>query len=280
MIEGKMQIAGIEKTGYENINVTSIKMDFIRLNPQQPKRQYVKTTLDQLSETIKVYGVKKPVYIKRMSSSYYELVTGEKVFRAAAMAGLKEIPSIVVTDDEEAALLTLTEVLNDEELNYIEEAEYYQELLTKYNSTQEELARKIGKSQSTIANKIRLLKLPPLVKKILIDNNLTERHARALLKLSDEQLQLKVLKFVCDKNLNVKKTEELIKRAIQKFVNQNDAKVRDKSYGAVKNMKTFVSTVKNAIDLMKRSGVDVKAAKIDRGKYVEFIIRVPKDSEQ
>ena len=153
-----------------------------------------------------------------MSSSYYELVTGEKFFRAAAMAGIKEIPSIVITDDEEAALLALSEVLNDEELNYIEEAEYYQEVLTKYNSTQEELARKIGKSQSTIANKIRLLKLSSLVKKILIENNLTERHARALLKLSDEQLQLKVLKFVCEKNLNVKKTEELIKRAIQSML--------------------------------------------------------------
>lgn len=279
MIEGKVQFAGIDKSVYENMNITSVKMDFIRLNPQQPKRQYAKTVIEQLSETIKVYGVKKPVYIKRMSSSYYELVTGEKFFRAAAMAGIKEIPSIVITDDEEAALLALSEVLNDEELNYIEEAEYYQEVLTKYNSTQEELARKIGKSQSTIANKIRLLKLSSLVKKILIENNLTERHARALLKLSDEQLQLKVLKFVCEKNLNVKKTEELIKRAIQKYVNQNDARIREKSCGSVKNMKTFVSTIKNAIDLMKRSGVDVKAARIDRGKYVEFIVRVPKETE-
>ena len=159
----------------------------------------------------------------------------------------------------------------------MEEAEGYNNLINDHGFTQEELAQKIGKSQSTIANKIRLLRLPPMVKKILSDNNLTERHARALLKLHDEQLQLKVLKHICEKGLNVKKTEELVERAIEKFSRQEKDKAPVKKFTrAIKDIRIFVNTIKQAIDLMKKSGVNAKAAQLDRGEYVEFIIRVPK----
>jgi len=159
----------------------------------------------------------------------------------------------------------------------MEEAEGYNNLINDHGFTQEELARKIGKSQSTIANKIRLLKLPPLVKKILHDNNLTERHARALLKLHDEQLQLKVLKHVCEKGLNVKKTEDLVERAIEKYTRkQNEKKNKPQLTKAIKDIRIFVNTIKQAIELMRKSGVEAKAAQFDRGTYYEFIVRVPK----
>ena len=173
--------------------------------------------------------------------------------------------------------MALIENLQREDLSYMEEAEGYNNLISDHGFTQEELATKIGKSQSTIANKIRLLKLPPLVKKILADNSLTERHARALLKLHDEQLQLKVLKNVCEKGLNVKKTEDLVERAIDRFTKQeNEKKNKGKFTRAIKDIRIFVNTIKQSIELMKKSGVDAKAAQFDRGSYVEFIVRIPK----
>jgi ParB family chromosome partitioning protein len=162
----------------------------------------------------------------------------------------------------------------------MEEAEGYNNLISEHGFTQEELAQKIGKSQSTIANKIRLLKLPPLVKKILSDNNLTERHARALLKLHDEQLQLKVLKRVSEKGMNVKKTEELVEKAIERYSKspeeQRENAPEKKFTKAIRDIRIFVNTIRQAIDLMKKSGVNAKAAQLDRGEYLEFIIRIPK----
>ena len=116
-----------------------------------------------------------------------------------------------------------------------------------------------------------------MVKKILSDNNLTERHARALLKLHDEQLQLKVLKHVCERGMNVKKTEELVERAIEKCLKRGKDKLPEKKFTkAIKDIRIFVNTIRQAIDLMKKSGVNARAAQIDRGEYIEFIIRVPK----
>lgn len=277
MLEGRVQIARVEKK--EDLkNITYVKIENIRPNPYQPRKQFNKISLEELCESIKQYGVIQPINVRKISAKMYELVAGERRLRAATMAGLKEIPAIVVDiNDNDSAVMALIENLQREDLSYMEEAEGYNNLINEHGFTQEELAAKIGKSQSTIANKIRLLKLPPLVKKILADNNLTERHARALLKLHDEQLQLKVLKTVCEKGLNVKKTEELVERAIEKYTRQeNEKKNKAKYTRAIKDIRIFVNTIKQSIELMKKSGVDAKAAQFDRGTYVEFIVRIPK----
>lgn len=277
MLENRLNIAGTEKKE-EQRNISYINIDSIRPNPYQPRKQFNKAALEELCESIKQYGVIQPINIRKISANSYELVAGERRLRAATMAGLKEIPAIVVDiDDNDSAVIALIENLQREDLSYMEEAEGYSNLINEHNFTQEELAKKIGKSQSTIANKIRLLKLPPLVKKILSDNNLTERHARALLKLHDEQLQLKVLKHVSEKGLNVKKTEELVERAIEKYTReQRDGGSERKVTKAIKDIRIFVNTIRQAIDLMKKSGVNAKAAQLDRGEYIEFIVRIPK----
>ena len=265
-----------KETEYKNI--TYIPVEFIRPNPYQPRKQFNKVALEELSESIKQYGVLQPINVRKISINTYELVAGERRLRAATMAGLKEMPSILVNiDDDDSAVIALIENLQREDLSYMEEAEGYNNLLTDHGFTQEELAHKIGKSQSTIANKIRLLKLPPLVKKILADNNLTERHARALLKLHDEQLQLKVLKYVCERGLNVKRTEELVEKAIQKITAPQATTVGERKVTrAIKDIRIFVNTIRQAIDFMKKSGVNAKAAQFDRGEYIEFIVRIPK----
>jgi ParB family chromosome partitioning protein len=277
MLENKFQVTKPEKKE-EVKNISYLGIDCVRPNPYQPRKQFNKAALEELCESIKQYGVIQPISVRKISNNYYELVAGERRLRAAIMAGLKEIPAIVVNiTDNDSAVIALIENLQREDLSYLEEAEGYNNLINDHGFTQEELAQKIGKSQSTIANKIRLLRLSPMVKKILSDNSLTERHARALLKLHDEQLQLKVLKLVCEKGMNVKKTEELVERAIEKYTRQEKEAVPERKFTrAIKDIRIFVNTIRQAIDLMKKSGVNAKAAQIDRGEYVEFIIRIPK----
>ncbi|MDF2523051.1 MAG: ParB-like partition protein [Clostridiales bacterium] len=277
MLDNKLQFTKPEKKE-EQKNITYVSIESIRPNPYQPRKRFDKAALEELCESIKQYGVLQPINVRKITSSSFELVAGERRLRAATMAGLKEIPTIIVNvDDNDSAVIALIENLQREDLSYMEEADGYNNLITEHNFTQEELAQKIGKSQSTVANKIRLLKLPPLVKKILSDNNLTERHARALLKLHDEQLQLKVLRHVCEKGLNVKKTEDLVERAIDRFSRQTNQKDSERKFTrSIKDIRIFVNTIRQAIDLMKKAGVNAKAAQFDRGEYIEFVVRIPK----
>ena len=278
MLENKLQVQKQEKKD-EVRNITYLGIDCVRPNPYQPRKQFSKPALEELCESIKQYGVIQPINVRRMSGNNYELVAGERRLRAAIMAGLKEIPAIVINvNDNDSAVMALIENLQREDLSYMEEADGYNNLINDHGFTQEDLAQKIGKSQSTIANKIRLLRLPPMVKKILSDNSLTERHARALLKLHDEQLQLKVLKHVCEKGLNVKRTEELVERAIEKFTRQEKEKVPERKFTkAIRDIRIFVITIRQEIALMKSSGVNAKAAQFERVESVEFIIRIPKN---
>ncbi|HOL84272.1 MAG TPA: nucleoid occlusion protein [Thermoclostridium caenicola] len=270
-----------EEQKQDNKKITMIPIELIRPNPYQPRRKFEQGSLDELCQSIKQYGVIQPINVRKISATHYELVAGERRLRASMMAGLKEIPAIVVdVGEDDSAILALIENLQRENLGYMEEAEGYRNLIREHGLTQEELAQKIGKSQSTIANKIRLLRLSPLVKKILADNNLTERHARALLKLDNEQLQLKVLQKVCEKGLNVRKTEELVQKALEKYCSPartDDYKGRITK--SIKDIRIFVNTIRQAIDTMKKSGVNARAAQIDRGEYLEFIVRIPKRSE-
>ena len=265
-----------------------IAIDQIRPNPYQPRKSFNKTALMELAESIRSYGVLQPINVRK-HNGYYELVAGERRLRAAQIAGLKSIPCIkIILNDNDSAVLALIENLQREDLNFIEEAEGYTSLICDHGLTQEELARKIGKSQSTVANKIRILRLSAIVRKIIIDNNLTERHARALLKIEDEESQINILEEVCSKRLNVKKTEELIESNILGEVLQRDNSSNTyyhnqrKEHGSpkvkkiIKDLRIFVNTIKESVEMLKEAGVSAKAAQFDRGDYLEFIIRIPK----
>lgn len=282
MIATKFRFSGFEKKveekKYDEKKITMIPIDLIRPNPYQPRRKFDQSSMDELCRSIQQYGVIQPINVRKISSSHYELVAGERRLRAIAMAGQKEIPAIIVDiGEDDSAILALIENLQREDLGYMEEAEGYRNLIKEHGLTQEDLAQKIGKSQSTIANKIRLLRLSPMVKKILSDNNLTERHARALLKIEEEQIQLKVLQKVCERGLNVRKTEELVQRALDKYCNcMKPDECKGHVTKSIKDIRIFVNTIRQAIDTMKKSGVNARAAQIDRGEYLEFIVRIPK----
>jgi len=269
--------------------VLNIPVDRIMSNPYQPRKVFSQAALQELAASIKEYGVLQPISVRRASRDTYELVAGERRLRAVILLGQKHIPAIVSElNDEDSAVLAMVENLQREDLGFMEEAEGYYSLLVDHGFTQEELAGRVGKSQSAIANKIRLLKLSPAVKKMISSEGLSERQARSLLRLPNEELQLKVAKMVGERGFNVKKTEELVrltlerldKPGIEPFFGKDDLAIaidrRGKAQKVVKNIRIFINTIKETINLLKLAGVDAKAAQFDRGDYFEFIIRIPK----
>ena len=187
------------------------------------------------------------------------------------------IPAIIMrADDTDSAVLALVENIQRENLNYIEEAEAFCTLITEHGLTQEHLADKLGKSQSTIANKIRILRLSPEVRRILVENSLTERHARALLRLSEERQQLRVLKLIVDRGLNVSKTEELVDKLLK---GPESAMCQPRNMRVFKDIRIFTNTIKQAVDMMRRSGIEAKAKKQEDDSSIEYTIIIPKNKK-
>jgi len=259
------------------LNVVSIPIDEIQPNAYQPRKTFDDESLDELTNSIKTYGVLQPIVVRRRGRSGYEIIAGERRWRACKRAGLKEIPAIIKdAKDMDSAILALIENIQREDLNFIEEAEGYRQLIQECGVTQEELAMKLGKSQSTIANKMRILKLPPEVIKIISQEKLTERHARSLLKLPDEKLQLEVLKRIIDENLSVRETEELIERTIEK-IDSDSKKEKGKSFKiAIKDVRIFVNSVRKLVKTIKESGIDADYREIDKGDHIELQVQLPK----
>ncbi len=260
----------------EKNKVVIIPIDKVIPSPYQPRKHFDKSALEELSSSIEQYGILQPINVRKLNSGSYELVAGERRLRASKLAKLKEIPAILLNmDDNDSAIVALIENLQREDLSFMEEAEGYYNLINEHGLTQEELAKKVGKNQSTVANKLRLLKLSPMVKKIIVDNNLTERHARALLKLPDEQLQMVVLQQICDEDLNVKKTEEIIQKLIDNVTEEKKTTNR-KQIKVFRDVRIFINTLKQAVDMMKKSGVNATTTQIDKGEYIEYIVKIPK----
>ena len=269
-----------ENNSEDEINVQYIDINNIKPNPYQPRKFFTDESLEELSASIIEHGIMQPITVRLMADDSYELIAGERRLRASKIAKKEKIPAIILeANEEKSAVLALLENLQREDLNYMEEAKGYISLIKEHGFTQEKLARKIGKSQSTIANKIRILKLSDNIKSMLIQNDLSERHARALLRICDEKTQEKILKIIIDKSYNVKRSEELIDAAINKI---SDVEYLPKSSNSgkitriVKDLRLFVNTIKQSVEIMRNSGINAKATQIDRGDYIEFIIRVPK----
>ena len=258
------------------MKVVQIPVSMISANPEQPRKVFKDSELEELTESIAEYGVLQPLIVKRAEGRRFVLVAGERRLRAACLAGLKTVPAIVKEiQDREAALIALVENVQRENLNYIEEAEAYCTLLTEHDLTQEELADKLGKGQSTIANKIRILKLSPEIRQILTENSLTERHARALLRLSEEKQRLRVAKLIAERGLNVAKTEELVDKLLR---GPERPYPEPKTLRLFKDLRIFTNTIKQAVDMMKRSGIEATAKKRESDDNIEYTIVIPKNT--
>ncbi|MCR2045451.1 nucleoid occlusion protein [Anaerosalibacter massiliensis] len=253
-----------------------IPIEFIKPNPYQPRKNFNKKSLEELSQSIKTYGLIQPVSVRQLGEGSYELVAGERRLRASEIAELEEIPAIIVEyRDQDSAMIALIENLQREDLSFIEEAEGYYNLVRDHGFTQQELAEKMGKSQSTIANKLRILKLSDDIKKSLVDNELTERHARALLRLPDDELRKKVLDRVIKDDLTVKETEKLIENILDDLTKEEEEEVGQNIKGLI-NFKIYLNTLKNAYNAIKESGVEAKYREKDMGDHIEVVVQIPK----
>ena len=256
--------------------VLYLSVDAIRANPDQPRKYFEPEALRELAESIGRYGILQPLTVRRGEDGY-ELIAGERRLRAAKLAGLREVPCLAVrSDEEESALLSLIENLQRQDLHYMEEAQCYYALLNNYNLTQEELAKRLGRSQSSIANKLRLLRLSPDVVSAIRENGLSERHARAVLKLKDEEVQLAVIKRTAEKNLSVKDTERLVEKTLDKMYDEKrpGAPPPPAIIRQVRDYRLFMNTVNSAIAVLRESGMNVEVEQEDLQNGVDIHIRI------
>ncbi len=234
--------------------VEKISLDAISPNPYQPRVEFDNQQLEELASSIKQYGILQPIILKKISAREYIIIAGERRWRAATLAGLLEIPAIIKDfTEQEMAEIAIIENLQREDLNYFEEAEAFKKLIDQFSMTQEEVANKVGRSQSMVANKMRLLKLSPLVRKEISTQLLSERHLRALLRLKSEADQLDVLNKIYKNNLNVKQTDQLVECYYKPDETKEEGfslKLRE-----AKDYKLFQNTLKKALKDIEFAGV-------------------------
>lgn len=251
--------------------VGAVKIEDIEPNPFQPRRTFPPEKLQELTQSIKTYGLLQPIMVRR-SGRGYQLVVGERRLLACKSLGWKTITATIKElGDSAMATIALIENLQREDLNYIEEAEGYARLMAQFNLTQEVLAQRMGKSQSTIANKLRLLRLPESVKKALLHEKLTERHARALLKIESEELQQKVVQEIIDKSLTVNQTEIRIERLLGRETSPTSKKLHR---AVVRDFRIFLNTIREAVKIIEDSGLAPEVEEKVEDEFVEITIRL------
>jgi ParB family chromosome partitioning protein len=260
----------------EQEEVKQIPVDTIQPSPYQPRAIFDDERIDELCQTIRIHGVIQPVVVRRIKNGY-ELIAGERRWRAVKKLGMGTIPAIVrEMSDAQAASASLIENLQREGLTAIEEAMAYQKLIELHGLTQESLAQRLGKGQSTIANKLRLLQLPEQVKDALLKRKVTERHARALLALRDEGMQVRLLQEIIEKEWNVKQTEERVKKLLEK---ENPPK-KPRKRAVSRDVRIALNTIRQSLDMVKQTGMTVLADENDTEHYYELVIRIPKGGQK
>ena len=236
-----------------DVQVLYVPLSKIVPNPYQPRKEFESEALSELADSIRQYGVLQPLLVAPGPDNNYILIAGERRLRASTMAGMGSVPVIVSEyTTQQIAEIALIENLQRKDLHYLEEAEGYEKLVNTFHLTQESMAGRVGKKQSTIANKLRLLKLSPSVRNTLHESDLTERHARTLLKLENEETQKTVLKKIIKDHLNVKQTEALIDKTLKQEGKLNKKKPR---IVIVNDVRIYLNSIKNIMDAVKNSGI-------------------------
>ncbi|MDD2620434.1 MAG: nucleoid occlusion protein [Syntrophomonadaceae bacterium] len=258
--------------------ICEIPLDKLSPNPYQPRRQFNQAELQELAQSIESYGIIQPIVVRKLDDKY-QIIAGERRFRACCMLGLSAIPAIIQEmEDEKVAAVSLIENLQRRELNYFEEANAYCALINSFGMTQEVLARKIGRSQAAIANKLRLLKIPEKVRSLILTDRITERHARALLKLNTVEMQIEVIHEIYEKELTVKDTEELVERISRNNIPQA---MKSKESGqnvsmVIRDARIFLNTIRETVRRARQTGVNILMLENDNEDQYEIVIKIEK----
>ena len=269
------------RPGVHRGGILSLRVEDISPNPVQPRRRFDEESLRELSESIRCYGILNPLTV-RLRCGKYELVAGERRLRAAKLAGLREVPCILIdVNMEDAGLLALVENLQRRDLDFLEEAEGLNKLIRMFGMRQEEAARRIGKSQSAVANKLRLLKLPPDVLETLREKQLSERHGRALLRLPDGESQRAALSAILEQGMTVAAAEAYIDGLLappEETSPSPPEKPERKRTFVPKDLRLFLNTLNRSLDLMKQGGVQADMQKRETEDALILTISIPKNA--
>lgn len=259
----------------EENRVLEIPTIQIRPNKTQPRKTFDEDELRLLSQSIATNGILQPLTVRRLSQTEYELVAGERRLRAAVLAGLTKVPCVLIKcTDKESAIFALLENIQRSDLNMFEEARGISRLIRKYGLTQEEAAIRLGKKQSTVANKLRLLKLSMEEQDWILQAGLSERHARALLRIDEDEVRKEVLSRIIAENLSAKDTEDIVVKLLCRAT-VTQSPMQDKKF-IVKDVRIFVNTITKAVDTMRLSGINAVAKKSETEEYIEYTVKIPK----
>lgn len=250
-------------------------LDVMRIcpNPYQQRKNFDEISLKELAKSIEVYGVIEPICVRYIKGDRFELISGERRLRACKILNIRAIPAIIINMGcRESASISLIENMQRDSLNFIEEAEGFQTLMVSFGYTREDIAKTVGKRESIISNKLELLKLKKDIKRIIIENNLSESHAHLLLKLENEELQKEVLHKVIELELDAKNMDELIKETLENY--SNVYKKTQKIKGYIGDIRIFTNTIKSAVDVMNSSGIGTDYLVEKKDGFYEIKIKV------
>lgn len=260
---GKYKIGG---------QIILIPQEDIYPNPNQPRRRFDFDELEGLAQSIRQNGIIQPIAVRINGKGKYELISGERRLRASRLVGITRLPCIIMeADDEKSALFALIENVQRCDLEFFEEACAIEKLLTDYGMTREDICKKLGKAPSTVSNKLRLLRIPEDIRHKITQENLTERHARALLRLTSFSQMERAISIIAEKRLSVAESERLVSQILT-----NDSGKRQPAVKLFKDVRIFVNTLNHAVDTMRRAGIEADSAKSETEEYIEYVVRIPK----
>ena len=251
--------------------VYDIPQDLIIPNPNQPRKRFDFDGLEELAQSIRENGILQPITVRSTQDKKFELIAGERRLRAARLVGMTKIPALVIDmPQKDSALFALIENLQRQDLSFFEEAEAIETLITDYKMSRDDVAKKLSIAQSTLSNKLRILKLPEEMRFRLAKAGLTERHARALLSLEDDAQRERALSIMIDRHLTVQESERMIEQMLSR-----NSKTRT-NLRKLRDVRLFINTLNHAVDTIRRAGVDADTARSETEEYIEYIVRIPK----
>ncbi|MEI3276250.1 MAG: ParB/RepB/Spo0J family partition protein [Evtepia sp.] len=258
----------------ESTRVTMIAPEYISPNPDQPRRYFDPDGLSELADSIRAHGILQPLSVRRKGGGRYELIAGERRLRAAMICGLEQVPCLVLeVSRESSCLLSLIENLQRRDLDFWEEAKALERLTTVYGLSQEEAAAKVGKSQSAVANKLRLLRLPQDVLSLLRKNGFTERHARALLRLPTAEAQQEAAALLVQEGWTVARTERYVEEVLQ---TEAPKEKKNRRPLLIRDIRFFLNSLDHSLAVMRSAGVDAKYHRAEEGEDLLLTIRIPR----
>lgn len=254
--------------------IVSLPVDWIFPNPAQPRRLFGQEELAELALSIEENGLLQPILVRRVSEKRFQLISGERRLMAMRSLDKKTISAIIYdVESGESATMALVENIHRKNLSFFEEARAISNLINIWGISQEEAAKKLGRSQSAVANKLRLLRLPDEMRVKIEKNNLTERHARALLCIDDHSIRKEVLDRIINQHLNVAQTEQYIKKLLENAKGGGSVATY---LCVVKDVRLFVNTINKAVDTMLCSGINAQSITNENDEFIEYIVKIPK----